>query len=34
MILFLGVVFWAFRRRNKKRFEQDAMIPFKDDNGG
>jgi len=34
MLLFLGVVFWAFRPKNKKRFEDDAQIPFKDDNGG
>lgn len=34
MLLFLGIVFWAFRPKNKKRFEDDARIPFKDDNGG
>lgn len=34
MLLFLGIVFWAFRPKNKKRFEEDARIPFKDDNGG
>lgn len=33
MILFLGIVFWAFRPKNKKRFEEDARIPFKDKNG-
>ena len=34
MILFGGVVFWAFRPKNKKRFEDDARIPFRDENGG
>ena len=34
MILFAGVVFWAFRPKNKKRFEDDAKIPFREDNGG
>lgn len=31
MILFGAVLFWAFRPRNKKRFEEDAKIPLKDD---
>lgn len=26
--LFVGVVIWAFGRKRKKRFEQDARIPF------
>jgi cytochrome c oxidase cbb3-type subunit IV len=34
MILFAGVVFWAFRPKNKKRFEDDAKIPFREENGG
>lgn len=33
-ILFLGIVFWAFRPKNRKRFEDDARIPLKDDDGG
>lgn len=28
MILFGAVIFWAFRPSNKKRFEDDANIPF------
>lgn len=34
--VFVGIVFWAFRPKNKKRFEDDAMIIFKNDdkNGG
>ena len=36
VLLFGAVVFWAFRPSNKKRFEEDAMIIFKDngENGG
>lgn len=26
--VFIGVVIWAFGRKRKKRFEQDARIPF------
>jgi cytochrome c oxidase cbb3-type subunit 4 len=33
MILFAGIVFWAYRPKNKKRFEENARIPFKDDDG-
>lgn len=31
MLLFLAVVWWAFRPKNKDRFREDAMIPFRDD---
>jgi len=31
LILFVGVLFWAFRPKHKKRFEDDAEIPFRDD---
>lgn len=31
MLLFLAVVWWAFRPRNRERFREDAMIPFRDD---
>ena len=30
MLLFGVVIFWAFRPGNKKRFEDDANIPFKE----
>lgn len=26
---FLGIVWWAFGARRKKRFEQDGEMPFK-----
>jgi cytochrome c oxidase cbb3-type subunit IV len=28
--LFGGVVVWAFGRERKKRFEDDAQIPFRE----
>jgi cytochrome c oxidase cbb3-type subunit 4 len=31
VILLVAIVFWAYRPKNKKRFEDDAQIPFKDD---
>lgn len=31
VVLFALVVWWAYRPKNKKRFEEDAMIPFKDE---
>jgi hypothetical protein len=31
IIIFLVIAFWAFRPRNKKRFEKDARIPLDDD---
>ncbi len=34
MILFGAVLFWAFRPKNRKRFEEAARIPFKDEDGG
>jgi cytochrome c oxidase cbb3-type subunit IV len=30
---FIGVVIWAFGRKRKARFEDDAKIPFKDGKG-
>ncbi len=29
--LFMGVLFWAFGKKRKKRFENDAEIPFQDE---
>lgn len=28
--VFFGIIFWALRPQNKKRFEDAGMIPFKD----
>ena len=33
-LLFAGLLFWAFRPKNNQRFEEDAMIIFKNENGG
>jgi len=30
-IAFFGICFWAFSPRLKKRFEEDANLPFADD---
>ena len=30
MALFGGVLVWAFGRKRKKRFEDDAKIPFRE----
>ena len=35
LALFVMVLFWAFRPKNKKKFEDYGNIPFRDeDNGG
>lgn len=31
-IAFFGVCFWAFSPKLKKRFEEDANLPFADEN--
>ena len=28
IVAFVAIVFWAFARKRKKRFEKDAQIPF------
>lgn len=30
-VAFFGVCFWAFSPKLKKRFEEDAKLPFADD---
>jgi cbb3-type cytochrome oxidase subunit 3 len=34
VLLFSSIVLWAFLPRNKKRFEEDASIIFKDERNG
>ncbi len=34
ILVFAGIILWAFLPRNKKRFEEDAGIIFKDDGSG
>jgi cytochrome c oxidase cbb3-type subunit IV len=31
MVAFFGVCWWAFAPKRKKRFEEDAKLPFADD---
>jgi cytochrome c oxidase cbb3-type subunit 4 len=31
MAAFLGVVWWAYRSGNRRRFEEDALLPFSDE---
>ncbi len=31
MFAFFGVAWWAYRPRNRDRFEEDALYPFIDD---
>ena len=33
MLAFLGVVWWAYRSANRRRFEEDARLPFADETG-
>ena len=33
MTAFIGVVWWAFRAANRRRFEEDALLPFTDEAG-
>lgn len=30
-VAFIGVAWWAYSPKNKKRFEQDAQLAFDDD---
>jgi cytochrome c oxidase cbb3-type subunit IV len=30
LLCFIGIVMWAYRPRNRARFEQDARIPLDD----
>lgn len=31
LLTFLGIVAWAWSRRNKDRFEEAAQLPFQDE---
>jgi cytochrome c oxidase cbb3-type subunit 4 len=31
LVVFLGIVWWAWSRRNKGRFDDAAQLPFKED---
>ncbi len=34
LILFAGVLVWAFRPKKRRRSAGDAAVPFDDDDGG
>lgn len=34
LIAFAGIFWWAYGSRRRKRFEDDAHIPFHDDDDG
>lgn len=31
LVTFLGICWWAYRSGNRRRFEEDGLIPFADD---
>jgi len=31
LVVFLGIVAWAWSKRNKERFDEAANLPFQDD---
>ncbi len=31
LLTFVGIVFWAWSRRNKADFDEAAMLPFQDE---
>ena len=33
MLAFFAIVWWAYRSANRKRFEEDARLPFADEAG-
>ncbi len=33
LVVFLGIVYWAFNSKNKERFEKIGRMPFDNENG-
>lgn len=33
LLLFIAIVWWAFHRDNKKKFDDAARLPFQEDAG-
>jgi cytochrome c oxidase cbb3-type subunit 4 len=31
MFTFIGICWWAYHSKNRDRFEQDALLPFADE---
>ena len=34
LVLFVGIVVWAWSRRNQAAFDEAAQLPFVEDGGG
>lgn len=34
MILFIGIIWWVYRPKNRRRFEEASKIPLREDDGG
>lgn len=34
IIVFLGIVFWAYSRKRRRDFEEAARLPLEDEDGG
>lgn len=34
MILFIGIIWWVYRPKNRRHFEDASKIPFREDDGG
>ena len=34
MILFIGIIWWVYRPKNRRRFEEASRIPLREDDGG
>lgn len=32
-LLFIGIVWWAFHKENRKKFDEAANLPFEEDDG-
>lgn len=32
IVVFIGIVWWAFSKRNRKDFEDAGRLPFEEDN--
>ncbi|CAN5747579.1 hypothetical protein BH11PSE12_BH11PSE12_07580 [soil metagenome] len=33
MVVFIGIIYWAFSSKNKARFEEIARMPIDNENG-
>jgi cytochrome c oxidase cbb3-type subunit 4 len=33
IVLFAGIVWWAYRPKNRRRFEDAANVPFREEDG-